>query len=436
MKIHFIGIGGIGMSALAQYFVHQGYQVSGSDATFSEVLERLRKMGVKIFLGHKAKNISLKTKLIIYSAAIGSSNPELKRAKDSKIIIKTYAQALGELTKKYFTIAVSGSHGKSTTTAMVALILVKAGFDPTVIVGTKLREFGNNNFRLGKSKYLVVEADEYARAFHNYFSNIAVVTNIDSEHLDIYKNINWVISAFKKFLLNVSPDGKIIANGKDKNVLKALVGLKRKLIFFGTSSGGKYPLKILGLHNQLNAEAASKAALYLGISKELIRASLQEYNGAWRRMELVKPRHKALKKFLIFSDYAHHPTEIAATLQGLRERYPGQKLICVFQPHQQDRLTRLFKEYPASFIEADELILLPEYIVLGRDKLLKHNKTSKELAVAVRKIISKKSRLKKIFYFKKFEQVLKHIKNSGYPQKTTFVFMGAGSLDNEVKNKL
>ena len=190
MKIHFIGIGGIGVSALAQYYLAKGEQVSGSDLASSEITELLKRKGAKIIIDQNAKNITKNIDLVIYSPAVKEDNPELKEAKNLGIKCLSYPEVLGELTKKYFTIAITGTHGKSTTTAMVALLLIKAGFDPTVIVGTKLKEFNNSNFRMGKSKYLIIEACEHEESFLNYWPKAAVITNIEKDHLDYYKNLN------------------------------------------------------------------------------------------------------------------------------------------------------------------------------------------------------------------------------------------------------
>ncbi|PIU98484.1 UDP-N-acetylmuramate--L-alanine ligase, partial [Candidatus Wolfebacteria bacterium CG03_land_8_20_14_0_80_40_12] len=181
-SIHFVGIGGIGTSALARWFLKHNRQVSGSDAIASEITRQLKKEGVKIFIGHKAKNLSPKTELVIYSAAIPADNPEIKKAKELRFPVRSYAEILGELTKRYKTIAVAGAHGKSTATCLSSLVLIKAGFDPTVIIGTKLKEFKNSNFRNGESEYLVVEADEHNNSFSNYFPSAAIITNIDREH--------------------------------------------------------------------------------------------------------------------------------------------------------------------------------------------------------------------------------------------------------------
>ena len=199
-KIHFIGIGGIGVSALAKYYLEKGYKVSGSDLFSSEITKALRKRGAKIFTGkHKGKRISKDADLVIYSSAVKPDNSELLRAKRYKVKIQSYPEALGELTKKYFTIAVSGTHGKSTTAAMIGLLLTKSGFDPTVIVGTKLKEFKNSNCRVGKSKYLVIEADEWQASFLNYWPKIIVLTTIEAEHLDYYKNLGNILRTFKIF---------------------------------------------------------------------------------------------------------------------------------------------------------------------------------------------------------------------------------------------
>ncbi len=204
LKIHFIGIGGIGVSALTQYYLKKGYQVSGSDLVSSETTDFLKKQGAKILIGlHSSKNVSRDIDLAIYSPAVQKTNPELKEAQKLGIKRLSYPQALGELTKKYFTIAVSGTHGKSTTTAMIAEILTGVGFDPSVVIGTKLKKFGGSNFRMGKSKYLVIEADEHFGSFLNYSPKIIVLTNIEADHLDYYKNLGNLLRAFKKYILHL-----------------------------------------------------------------------------------------------------------------------------------------------------------------------------------------------------------------------------------------
>lgn len=419
-KVHFIGIGGIGVSALAQYYLAQGWQVSGSDAARSEITDDLKKKGIKIYIGQKAANIK-SPDLVVYSAAIRPENSELKAAADQKISTLTYAQAVGELTKKYFTVAVAGSHGKSTTTALVGLTLVKAGLDPTIIIGTKLKELNGSNFRMGHSGYLVLEADEYARSFHNYFPKIAVVTNIDKEHLDTYKNLNGVLAGFKKFFKNISKDGHLVANGEDKNIRKVLSDKQHatsdKITWYGK---GKHKLSIPGIHNQFNAEAAWQAVKLLGVRKVVVEKVFQTYQGAWRRMEKLKIKNEKIKG-IIYSDYAHHPTEIKATLQALKEKYPLKKIVCVFQPHQQDRLNRLFKEFLTAFDAADKTILYPLYKVKGRDTV---GKSSADLAKAVNE--------PNVLYADDFKKVLELVQTD-LKSSSVVIFMSAGDLDSKVR---
>ena len=437
MKIYIIGIGGIGTSALARYFLHQGYQVSGSDATQSEITNELKKEGAKVFIGHKASNIKFIPDKVVYSSAIAKNNPELNKSLNLKLPAQSYSQALGELTKRYFTIAVAGSHGKSTTTALLSLVLAKAGFDPTVIVGTKLREFGNSNFRAGKSHYLIIEADEYNRSFYNYHPQVAVVTNIDKEHLDTYKNLDGVKRGFRKFIENLHPQGVLVANWQDKNIRDVTKNFNRKTQFFNRKTFKHHSIKVPGFHNQLNAEAAWQVAKYLGIEKSLTEKVFTSYKGAWRRLETIKPKNSFWQRFKIISDYAHHPTEIKATLSGLRERYRQYNIICIFQPHQQDRLTRLFDDYPKSFLDANRLFLLPVYVVKGRDNYLKNQRNSFDLYQLIKdKFLDKNNYLQEVFYHKNLEILLNKLKSFSYSPKTVLVFMGAGSLDNWIKNKL
>src|SRR3989338_3625578 len=271
-RVHFIGIGGIGISALARYYASQGWKVTGSDLTESELARGLRHDGVRIVIGHSAKHIPLDADLVVYSAAVRNENPELQCARKLGIETQTYAEALGDVTRKYFTFAVCGAHGKSTTTAMLSLILIEAGFDPTVILGTKLREFRNSNFRKGRGEYLVIEADEWNKSFLHHYPQIVAVVNVDKEHLDTYKNLWNVIQTFSKFFRRVPQNGAIIVNRKDKNTLRALKSIKSKkdapaLIYFNQGKDSRWPLQIPGKFNQLNAEAAYQAAHYVGVSK-------------------------------------------------------------------------------------------------------------------------------------------------------------------------
>ncbi len=414
MRIYFIGIGGIGVSAIAQHFIGNGHKVSGSDLAYSEILGKLRKIGVKLFIGkQKAKNISKDIDLIIYSPAVQKDNPEMKAAKRLGIKCQSYPEALGELTKEYFTIAVSGSHGKSTTTAMIALILIKAGLDPTVIIGTKLREFDDSNYRKGKGKYLVIEACEHEESFLNYWPKITVITNIEREHLDYYKNLNNILKAFKKYIRHLPKNGIAILNKDDKNCLK----LKAPRIKFYTlkqkeAKRLKRILKVKGDHNIYNALAALAMARTLRIPDKVSFNALSDYRGAWRRFEIVR------RTPLVVSDYAHHPTEIEASLKGAKATWPNKKILLVFQPHQHQRTFYLFKDFVRVFKKApiDKCIITDIYDVAGREGKIKVD--PKKLVMEIKR--------KEVFYLPK-EKIIPYLKKN-LKSNQVLIIMGAGDI--------
>lgn len=432
-SIHFIGIGGIGMSSLARYYIAKGWRVTGSDVQDSDIIAQLKKIDVDVAIGHRALNIPEKADRVVHSAAIQNENPELEQARLLGIQTLRYAEALGELTRQYITVAVAGAHGKSTTTALLSLMLIAGGLDPTVIIGTQLKEFGGTNFRLGKSRYLVIEADEYDRSFLHYYPTIAIVTNIDREHLDTYGSLEQIVEMFAKFFNNVSNVGTLVVNGKDENIKKAIG--KRPVIVFGNAKFKKWPLKISGVFNQLNAEAAYLAAHQLGVSRAMAQKAVAAYHGSWRRMEPLIPKRKFIfrqgsdrsrsptavgQKF--FSDYAHHPTEIRATINAFQERFPRKKIVIVFQAHQLDRLNRLFDDFVGAFDMAHFLILLPEYRVAGRES--SGVKTTKDLhrAIVDRSVVP--------------VQFVSSIGRALVASKITnsvVVFMGAGDIDAQVR---
>lgn len=367
--VYFIGIGGIGMSALARWFKANGYNIEGSDLVKSSTTEELMREGIVVYIGaHDGARISRKISRVIYNQAVPLDNPELQRAKELGIPLATYPQALGELTKIYRTIAIAGAHGKSTTTALVALIMQHAKLGPTVIIGTKLKEFDNGNFRLGKGEHLVIEADEWKGSFWNYFPFAALVTNIDREHLDFYKNFTAVKKSFLRFLGNVYPYGLVVLNKDDKNLSALRKRVKRPIVWYTVNSkeaeAVKKVIKIPGSHNLSNAIGAYTLCRALGIKKSIILSAISMYNGAWRRSEF----RGCFEGADVYDDYGHHPTEIKATLQGFKEKFPNKKLICVFQPHQRERLKILFKDFVEAFDAADDLVLLEIYNVAGREE--------------------------------------------------------------------
>ena len=349
-KIHFIGIGGIGISNIAFIYLKKGWQVFGSDLRESEITRTLKKQGAKIFIGHGFKNLK-KPDLVIYSEAIPANNPELQKAKKLSLECLSGSQAISRLSKGYFIIAVAGMHGKTTTASMIAQILIKAGFDPSFIIGKK------DGWRCGKSKYLIIEADEYKDKFLNYYPDIAVITNIEAEHMDYFKNLENIKKSFCKF---ASQSKKVIKHKKHN--------LK---------------LRIPGKHNLYNACLAFEAAKALKIKDSVIKKALFEYKGSWRRFE-IKGRYN---QAIIIDDYAHHPTEIQATLQAAREKYPKKQIIAVFQPHQYQRLNLLFNDFAKSFSQADQVIVTDVYSVAGRDSVRNGFKpflTSQDLAKAIK----------------------------------------------------
>jgi len=413
MKLHFIGIGGIGVSALARYFLEKGYQVSGSDLVSSEITETLKKLGVKILVGvHNKKCLTWNVKqpdLVIYSPAVQKNNPELKAAKKLKIKCLSYPQALGELTKNHFTIAVCGSHGKSTVAAMIGVLLKKAGFSPTVILGTKVKEFGDSNCRVGNTKYLVIEADEHFASFLNYWPKIIVLTNVEADHLDFYKNLKNILRTFRKFVSHLPENGILIANKDDKRILRMLKS-KIKNPYKAEPSGfrqkskiqfkiQKYSLrqnktkklrkilKIPGEFNVSNALAALTLARVLKIPDKISFKALSEYRGSWRRFDIKKIRINN-KELTIIDDYAHHPTQIKVTLEAAREKFPRKKIWCVFQPHQYQRTYYLWNDFVKVLSEApvDKLIITDIYDVAGREeKEIKQKVNSEKLIKAIEK---------------------------------------------------
>jgi UDP-N-acetylmuramate--alanine ligase len=350
-KVYFIGIGGIGMSALARMFLSEGREVLGSDRASSLVTEELEKLGAKIFYEQKAENITPDIDLVIYTIAIPNDQPELVKARELGIECKTYPEMLGVVSADKYTIAVAGTHGKTTTTAMIADVMIEAGLDPTVIVGSLLKPRGETsgsledsprgtNFIAGKSKYLVVEACEYRRSFLNLHPNLAVVTNIDADHLDYYKDLADIQNAFDQFL------------SQSKN---QIVDYQKYLT--------KVPeLLVPGEHNRLNAAAALAVADFLKIDEEVAKQSLSKFTGTWRRFEL---KGKTKNGALVYDDYAHHPTEIKASIQGARDFMKKKKLagrlIVIFQPHLYSRTKLLKDDFASALALSDKVILLPIY---------------------------------------------------------------------------
>ncbi len=421
---HFIGIGGIGVSALAKYHISKGKKVSGSDISSSLLTKELEKLGAEVFIGkHKKTNVPAKTNKVIYTSALASKNPEVKEALGRGLKTQSYAEALGELTKDYKTITISGAHGKSTTTALAALVLEQGGFDPTVIVGTKLNEFGNSNFRAGLGPYLVLEADEWNKSFLNYHPAVAIVTNIDAEHLDTYKNVEEVEETFAEYLGRVADEGAIIANFDDERLRNIAQKFGEKVIWYSLQDREadflRKILRVPGEHNVSNALAALKLGRYLGVHEPVILQALEKFTGAWRRFEFKG----VLNGAFIFNDYAHHPREIQATLAAARGRFPFRRIWCVYQPHQHQRLAYLWDDFVGAFDAADRISLLPVYDVAGRETVEARKKVSSfKLSRALDK------RGKNVSYLKSFVEAKKQI-NTHSRAGDVIMITGAGDID-------
>ncbi len=375
-NIHCIGIGGIGLSALAQILKSQNKNISGSDLSNSELIEDLQKTGITVFKEHKDTNLTEKTDLVIYSQAIPDTNPELIEAKKRGIKTMTYPEALGELTKNFKTIAIAGTHGKSTTTGIMSLIAIEGGIDPTIVIGTKMKELGNKNYRIGKSEHLIIEACEYKRSFLSFKPNILIITNIEAEHLDYFKDEKNYNSAFKELSNNLSKEDFIIINSDDKNSFEVTKESQAQIIKWSRGDQEKNKLientlelidkskieikpSVPGKFNIENATFAAIAGNILGIESEKISKGIRNFSGTWRRME-----HKTVKldaKFI--DDYAHHPTEIRETLKAIREEYSNEKILVIFQPHQYSRTKSLIEEFAKSFGEVDQVIITDIYEV-------------------------------------------------------------------------
>lgn len=368
-SIHCVGVGGIGLSALAQLLVHHGYRVTGSDLQAPALFDQLQQQGMTLFIGpHDAHHVPDGTNLVVRSAAVQADNPEIAEAMRRGIPVWTYAQTLAWWAKDKKLIAVAGTHGKTTTTAMLGQILERAGLDPTIVVGAKVPAW-NGNVRFGQSALVLIEADEFNENFLHYNPTVVILLNTDWDHVDTYPTPELQRGAFQKFVKKVPTDGGLILNEEDSLTPRLRKAVSTHVTTFGFSTGDvraadfSNVLKISGKYNRLNAAAAAAAARTLGIHNDIIRDALNNFHGVWRRQEHIGNVHG----HPILSDYAHHPQEIRATLDAVREHYPGQRIISIFQPHHHDRAKALQEDFRAVFNSIDPLIITEIYSVAGRD---------------------------------------------------------------------
>lgn len=355
-KVHFIGIGGIGMSGLARLFLHEGKTVAGSDRAPSEITAALEKEGVQFFPSQLATNIEPDIDMVVYTEAMAKDHPEMVAAKELDVPMMNYFEALGLVANQYYLIAVAGTHGKTTTTAMLIDVLEEAGLDPTAIVGS-LRSKTKSNFRAGKSKYFVVEACEYRRDFMHLEPDVLVITNIEAEHLDYYNDLADVQSAFRLLAEKVPSDGVVVAEVANPNLKPVIEGLQGQVLDYNDQFSLTQTLKLPGVHNRLNAAAAKTAAKFIGIEEDVVDTALQNFTGTWRRFEYKGTLNGAP----VYDDYGHHPTELTATMNGARELYPNKKLVVVFQPHLYSRTAELFDDFVTALSRADRPIITHVY---------------------------------------------------------------------------
>jgi UDP-N-acetylmuramate--alanine ligase len=380
-KIHFIGVGGIGMSALARFFLHEKKEVSGSDRALSPITAKLAEEGAVIYEGQKASNITSDIELVVYTEAMSHDHEEMKAAAALGVPMVNYFEALGAVANPYYLIAVAGAHGKTTTTAMLTDVLEEVGFDPTAIIGS-LRSKTGSNFRAGKSKYAVVEACEYRRDFLHLKPEVLVITNIEHEHVDYYKDLADVQDAFRTLALTVPETGFIITDTTSPTIKPVLEGVVATVVDYRQFVDPALILRQPGMHNRLNAAAALAVAHTLGIESREAKSALENFAGTWRRFEYKGTFINDGGAIPVFDDYGHHPTEVAATIAGTREQYPNRHLTVVFQSHTYSRTHELFADFVTALGKADQVFLLPIYAAREENT---YGVTSEQLAEALTK---------------------------------------------------
>nr|MDK2851663.1 UDP-N-acetylmuramate--alanine ligase [Candidatus Cloacimonadota bacterium] len=379
-KIHFVGIGGIGMSGIAEFLRNQGLEISGSDMKKTEVTDHLEEIGIRVTEGHDPSLIR-DADVVVKSSAVKDNNPEIVAAKAMKIPVIRRAEMLAEITRMSFSIGISGTHGKTTTTSMTGLVLETAGLDPTIIVGGKVKNFGSNNV-MGSGKYIVVEADEYDHSFLSLTPCIAGITNVDEDHLDCYRNLDDIKGAFVEYANKVPFFGSVIACLDDPGVQAILPRINKKIVTYGLSRQadiqalniqmknftasydlsykgynlGRITMNVTGRHNIQNSLLAAAIGLELDLPFKNIQDALAKYSGVYRRFELKGEA----QGITIYDDYAHHPTEIIATLEAFKDSV-NRRIVALFQPHLFSRTRDLYDKFGKAFFSCDCLILAPIY---------------------------------------------------------------------------
>lgn len=410
--IHMIGIGGIGMSALARFLVHEKKTVTGTnDVASPKTLEALEAMGVTI--SYDTAQLP-DADMYVYSEAWHTIAPDLlAQAKATKKPVVNYFEALGMAANPYYLIAVAGTHGKTTTTAMLTDIFEAAEKDPTAIIGS-LRAKTNSNYRPGKSKYAIVEACEFRRDFLHLTPDVLVILNLEHEHVDYYQSLTDVQSAFRELVAQVHETGVVITDPKNPSIAPVVADATVPVIDYTEYLDPQLPLKAPGMHNKQNAAAAITVARHEKLSLDVARQAAVDFAGTWRRFEYKGECNGAP----VYDDYAHHPTEIKAALAGARELYPERRLVAVFQPHTYSRTKALFDDFAKAFRDADEIVVAPIYASRETDTL---GVTSRELAV---KMIAYTPNA---HYQKDMEAIITHLQST-VTASDVVVILGAGPI--------
>ncbi len=371
-KAFFVGVGGRGVSAIARVLNTRGVKCIGSDAEDSKYLEELRGEGIECLVGHDASCVPDDVDLMIITPAVTEDNPEWTRAREMDVPVLNYPEALGVLSREYKTIAITGAHGKTTTTIMTALGMIEGGFDPSCVLGAPVDEFEGKNCRVGESDYCVIEACEYRRGFLNLQSEIVVITNVDWEHMDYYKTEDDFVEAFRELVRAVPSHGMIVAFADDKWTPEVVKEATCAVITYGESEDAMYRLigndlwangrnlgeikvGVPGKHNRLNAIAAFAVCKALGVDTGVLLRTFELFQGTYRRFQYMG---KSESGALIYNDYAHHPNEVIATLDAAREKYPDKHIVMAIQPHQYNRTWQLLDQYAVAFKDAD-LVIVP-----------------------------------------------------------------------------
>jgi len=380
-RVHFVGIGGIGMSGIAEILLNQGFEISGSDKSLSEVTNRLSELGIKVYEGHSAENVK-DADVLVYSSAVMLDNPEVQEAIAKKIPVIKRSEMLAETMRLKYGVGIAGTHGKTTTTSMVGLTLTEGNIDPTIIVGGKLSGLGGTNARLGNGEFIVVEADEFDRTFLKLTPVIAAITTLESEHLDTYKDLDDIKTAFIEFANKVPFYGFVVLCLDEPALQDIIPKINKKIITYGLTAQadvravdiehnkflsrytvkykgkelGEIELKIPGVHYVKNSLVAVIIATELGINFKTIKKALESFTGVYRRFEV-----KYNKELMVVDDYAHHPTETSATLAGIRAGWLDNRLVAVFQPHLYSRTKDFYQEFGRSFLNTDIFICTDVY---------------------------------------------------------------------------